>query len=129
MEFRILQREGVSGESVHLPDLLLPDLFFSDRFLGGEIASETALRWAVFADGVRQYWRMAADLASHDSDEFREEESWILADDSVWPFSFLNLCKTFGLEIESTRAALIAWKQTHLPEAARPQRDRIFSQA
>jgi hypothetical protein len=129
MEFRVLEREGVGGGIVDLPDLLLPELFFSDRFLGGEVASEMALRWAVFADGVRQYWRMAADLSTHDSDEFREEENWILADDSMWPFSFLNLCKTFGLEIESTRAALMAWKQTHLPEAARPQRDRIFPQA
>lgn len=129
MEFRVLAREGVGGEMVDLPDLLLPELFFSDRFLGGEVASEMALRWAVFADGVRQYWRMAADLSAHDSDEFREEEGWILADDSIWPFSFLNLCKTFGLEIESTRAALMAWKQAHLPEAARPQRDRIFPQA
>jgi hypothetical protein len=129
MEFRVLEQEEAGGRIVDLPDLLLPELFFSDRFLGGEVASEMALRWAVFADGVRQYWRMAADLGTHDSDEFREEENWILADDSMWPFSFLNLCKTFGLEIESTRAALLAWKQTHLPEAARPRRDRIFPQA
>lgn len=102
----------------HLPDLLHPAQFFSDRLLVGRASGELALRWAVFADGLSQYWKLAADYTSHSSEEFLEEESWILADDSEWPFSFTNLCATFGLQTDSLRTSLLAWKNAHRPEVA-----------
>jgi hypothetical protein len=98
--------------------MLLPAQFFSDRLLVGRASGELALRWAVFADGLSQYWRMAADNACHNSEEFREEENWVLADDSDWPFSFTSLCETFGLNTASVRTSLLAWKRAHLPEGA-----------
>ena len=102
----------------HLPDLLVPAQFFSDRWLAGQASGEMALRWAVFADGLSQYWRLAADHAAHSSQEFQEEESWVLADNSDWPFSFPSLCETFGLQTESLRTLLLAWKNAHRSGAA-----------
>jgi len=102
----------------HLPDMLLPAQFFSDRLLVGRASGELALRWAVFADGLSQYWKLAADTSRHNSEEFREEESWVLAEESDWPFSFSNLCETFGLKTGSVRSSLLAWKRSHLHEAA-----------
>jgi hypothetical protein len=98
----------------HFPEMLLPAQFLSDRLLVGQASGEMALRWAVFADGLKQYWKLAADQASHASEEFREEESWVLSEDGDWPFSFINLCDTFGLNSASVRATLLAWKNAHL---------------
>jgi hypothetical protein len=102
-----------------LPEMLLPVQFFSDRLLVGRASGELALRWAVFADGLSRYWKLAADWSLHGSEEFLEEEGWVLADDSDWPFSFASLCETFGLNTSSVRSSLLAWKNTHLPEAVR----------
>jgi len=99
--------------SSYLPYVLTPDQFFSDRLLLGPVAGEFALKWAVFADGLQQYWKLAADSKCHDSEEFLEEERWVLTEDKAWPFSFSNLCETFGVQSESIRQALRAWKKAH----------------
>jgi len=94
-------------------ELSLPAQFFSDRFFVGKASGETALRWAVLADGLRQYFKLAADPSAQGSPEFREEEGWILADDAEWPFSFVNLCEAFGLNPQVLRRVLEAWKSAH----------------
>jgi hypothetical protein len=98
--------------------MLVPAQFFSDRLMVGQVSGEMALRWAVFADGLSQYWKLAADHAAHSSEEFQEEESWVLADNRDWPFSFPSLCETFGLQTESLRTLLLAWKNAHRAEVA-----------
>lgn len=114
----------VDGHSAHFPELLLPDQFFSDRLLVGQAWDDLALGWAVFSDGLRQYWEMAADSTCSDSEKFCEEERWVLADDTTWPFAFASLCKTFGLNTESVRAALLAWKNAHLAQTARAENEK-----
>lgn len=99
--------------TVHLPELLTQDQFLSDRLLLGSVAGELILKWAVFADGLKQYWKLAADQSCHDSEEFLEEERWVLAEDPAWPFSFSNLCETFGVQTDSVRHALLAWKHAN----------------
>ncbi|MGH7962334.1 MAG: hypothetical protein ACRERD_11015, partial [Candidatus Binatia bacterium] len=94
----------VEGYSSHFPELLLPDQFFSDRMLAGKAWDDLALAWAVLSDGLKQYCELAADHTAHSSQKFREEERWVLADDTTWPFAFASLCKTFGLTTESVRA-------------------------
>lgn len=102
----------------NLPDMLLPDTFFSDRLLVGRASGELALRWAVFSDGLSRYWKLASDCSYHNSGEFLEEENWLIADDTEWPFSFVSLCGTFGLHVSSVRASLLAWKQAHVKSSA-----------
>lgn len=101
------------------PEMLLPAQFFSDRLLVGRASGEMALRWAVFSDGLSRYWKLASDCSFHNCEEFLEEENWVLADDTDWPFSFASLCETFGLHVASVRASLLAWKRAHFPEAIR----------
>jgi len=104
---------------LELPEMLLPVQFFSDRLLVGRASGELALRWAVFSDGLSRYWKLAANRSSHHSEEFLEEEGWVLADDHDWPFSFTSLCETFGLNAASLRSSLLTWKQSHISESAR----------
>ena len=110
---------GQQSVTPELPEMLIPAQFFSDRLLVGRASGELALRWAVFSDGLSRYWKLASDCSLHNSGEFLEEESWLLADDRDWPFSFASLCETFGLHVSSVRASLLAWKRAHLPEVAR----------
>lgn len=110
---------GQRSMTPELPDMLLPAQFFSDRLLVGRASGELALRWAVFSDGLSRYWKLASDWSLHNSEEFLEEENWLLADDTEWPFSFASLCETFGLHVSSLRSSLLTWKRAHLPEAAR----------
>ena len=100
------------------PDVLSSSQFFSDRAPAGEAANELVLQWAVFTDGLQRYWTLAADPDSHLSEEFREEEAWLLDNDREWPFSFVNLCETFGFQIDSLRASLLAQKEAYLTDAA-----------
>ena len=94
-------------------DLLLSSHFFSDRIPAGQDANELVLQWAVFTDGLQRYWTLAADRDSHLSEEFREEETWLLDDDREWPFSFVNLCEAFGFQTDSLRASLLTRKVAH----------------
>jgi len=104
--------------SVRWTEFLSPDQFFSDRLLVGNAPEELSLQWAVFMDGLQQYWTLAENESGRNSEEFTQEEAWMLVDDEEWPFSFAQLCDTFGLQADSVRAALTAWKNTQLAATA-----------
>ena len=100
--------------SVRWTEFLSPDQFFSDRLLVGNAPEELSLQWAVFMDGLQQYWTLAENEIGRNSEEFIQEETWMLVDDEEWPFSFAHLCETFGLQPTSVRASLVAWKEARL---------------
>jgi hypothetical protein len=100
--------------SVRWTEFLSPDQFFSDRLLIGNAPEELSLQWAVFMDGLQQYWTLAENEIGRNSEEFIQEETWMLVDDEEWPFSFAHLCETFGLQPTSVRASLVAWKEARL---------------
>ena len=88
-------------------ELLAREYFFSDRSLMGQQAGETVLQWEVFQDGLRQFREMTEDQTCHNSPAMKEEEQWVLSDESEWPFSFVSLCEKFGMEPTSVRHALL----------------------
>ncbi len=97
--------------SLHWTDVLSSNQFFSDRVPAGETANELVLKWAVFTDGLQRYSTLAADPDAHHTEEFQEEEAWLLDDDREWPFSFVNLSETFGFQTASLRVSLLARKE------------------
>lgn len=99
-------------------DVLSSSQFFSDRVPAGEAANELVLQWAVFTDGLQRYSTLADDPDSHLSEEFREEEAWLLDNDREWPFSFANLSETFGFQTDSLRASLLARKEAQRANSA-----------
>ena len=101
----------------HFPFFLRPDQFLSDRCLSRPAADEMALKWEVFADGLRQFWTLAGNPNCWHTPEFDEEEKWILSEEREWPFAFVSLCETFGFEVESLRATLLAQKNERGTEA------------
>lgn len=87
-----------------IPYLLPWGQFLSDRRLGGIASADALLMRAVLCDGMHQYCVHAFFPENH---EFQEEEAWLLADDTDWPFSFVNLCAYFGIEPHSLRGAMM----------------------
>ena len=107
----VMQEYTLSG--LRWLDLLSPNDCASDCRVSETATEEIALQWAVFIDGLQRYWALASDIAQQDSEEFTEEEAWILDDDHTWPFSFVNLCKIFGFHADSVRSTLLAHKEAH----------------
>ena len=38
---------------------------------------------------------------------YTDAYTWVLSDDTSWPYSFVNVCQVLGLSIESTRSDLL----------------------
>jgi hypothetical protein len=105
--------------SIRWTEFLTLDQVFSDRLLGSNASEELSLQWAVFMDGLQQYCTLAENEAGRNSEEFIQEESWVLVeDDDTWPFSFAHLCNMFGLQAPSVRASLTAWKHAQIAHSS-----------
>jgi hypothetical protein len=76
----------------------------------GDWTPEKRLAAAVFESAI-------SDLREHSKSGIHhrraaEAESWVLDDDTSWPFSFLRLCDLFGLDSEWVRARVAHWMTT-----------------
>lgn len=109
-------RELLSAHAV------LPEQFWDMHSSCGHASGERALMWAVLADGINSYRRNARMTSAQRLADFREAESWIFRTDWNWPFSFVNLCETFGFDPNGVRRALRRCQRT----APRPFRRQRF---
>jgi hypothetical protein len=127
------ERKSIMSEpdrmSIRWTEFLTLDQIFSDRLLVDNTSEELSLQWAVFMDGLQQYCTLAENEVGRNSEEFIQEESWVLVeeDDDAWPFSFAHLCETFGLQAPSVRASLTAWKQAQMtPSSSDEAKKKTF---
>jgi hypothetical protein len=61
---------------------------------------------AVLEDGVETYRSHALAERRADLAEFRRAAEWIRRNDERWPFSFVNVCHTLGLDPAFIRRGL-----------------------
>jgi len=54
-----------------------------------------------------------------------EAEKWFAADNTDWPFSFVNICEALGLNAARLRSGLTSWRKRQ--EAARAANSRSSS--
>jgi hypothetical protein len=64
------------------------------------------------AVGTFQKYVWARDRASQRL--LTEVEDWFASDDVDWPYSFVNICHSLGLDIGFMRNGLRRWKQDQL---------------
>jgi len=105
-------------------DSVLPEQFWPPADGALHLSGERGLMWAVFADGIDSYRRTADSSSPERRAEFQEAELWLLSTDWNSPFSFVNLCETFGFSASGVRGALLRWKHAHTRHALRRQRFR-----
>jgi len=122
------EQSGSTVDHLLAADFVLPEQFWNAQLAATNLSGERALMWAVFADGIDSYRRTANATAVERQVEFNEAERWLLSSDWDWPFSFVNLCTTFGFDPAGVRRALTAWKAQHAHRSLRRQRFRPVTQ-
>ncbi len=105
-------------------DAVLPEQFWSSENGSTQLSGEYALMWAVLADGIDCYRRNAHATSPEQQIEFLDAERWITSTDWDWPFSFVNLCESFGFDPAGVRHALQQYKERRHAAAVRRQRFR-----
>jgi len=83
---------------------------------GHAAPAELALMRAVLQDAILCYLGRAKRRRVDPRILSREAEHWIRVRDWESPFSFNNVCEALGLSHESTRRAILGWKDD--PESA-----------
>ena len=115
---------GSGLEELLSADAVLPEQYWHPRHVAAHSGGERALMWAVLADGIDCYRRNAHTISLRTRSEFREAERWIFKTDWNWPFSFVNLCETFGFDPTGVRRALLGHKHPLPSHVLRRQRFR-----
>ena len=93
----------------------LPESIVSAQWVWGarSLASrspEGRLMLAVLEDAVATLARNACGATRAERRALEEVEGWCAAEDRSWPFSFLNICETLGLDPQNFRDGLVTWK-------------------
>jgi hypothetical protein len=80
------------------PSVLLPSQFFGGDTSSAALQPDKRLMLAVLEEAVTTFQRHAAAQTRAGRRLFADVEAWIAIDDVHWPFSFVNICHTLGLE-------------------------------
>jgi hypothetical protein len=88
------------------PQSVLPDQYYSGEVRIPGLDGERRLMLAVLEDAVLICQRNALTRSPEKRQEFKEAREWIEDDDTVWPFSFENICSVLGIDAEYVRAGL-----------------------
>ena len=104
------------------PDLITPEQY-RDRVCSELVDQpEVRLMLAVIESAVATYQRYAADSRRRSRRLFEEAQSWILADDTSWPYSFENICDALRFNPEFLRRGLEQWRTEHMNDKPRVYR-------
>ena len=103
----ILVKVGSDLEIV--PEIMVPEQFNAPNTLA---SPEKRLMIAVLEDAIRRFQMQAAGKEEPHALS-RQAKQWIISNDVVWPFSYLNICDTLGVDASALRKALLCWEETH----------------
>jgi hypothetical protein len=90
------------------PAAVLPGQF-QGRAGALEQQPERRLMIAVLEDAMRIYEGHARSCDKKGQRRFQEAARWFASNAVEWPFSFLGICSTLGLEPQGLRARMAAW--------------------
>ena len=120
----LAERAEAAVSNLFSPEMVLPEEFYG----GGtttRLSGERALQWAVFADGVDSYRRLARGRSRAAKRELARLRVWVMRSDWDWLYSFVNLCGAFGFDPNAVRQALFRLEE----EADQPLRRRRYRHA
>ena len=84
------------------PHTILPVQFHPPRAVG----AEKRLMLAVLEDALGIYRKYTAVPGRRHRRLVRETEQWLFSDDTSWPFSFVNICHSLGIDVAWLRGQL-----------------------
>jgi hypothetical protein len=107
--------ERFSG--VLAPDAVLPSQYFEALRRRRDMSGERRLMVAVLEDALHCFQKYVdAEDAKH-RQMFLDAESWIMADNPTWFFSFESVCDTLDLDPDYVREGLMRWRDARRREA------------
>jgi hypothetical protein len=92
------------------PETILPTQFASNGSIDASLQAEKRLMLAVLEEAVGTYQKYVSSRDRNGMRLFEEADEWFLSDDIEWPFSFVNICHTLGLEVDYFRSGLAKWR-------------------
>jgi hypothetical protein len=103
--------EGRSADELGLePVAVLPVQFFAGEAARVLSQPERRLMLAVLEEAVSTFQRNAAVSIRAGRRELANVEAWFASDDTEWPYAFVNICHTLGLDVSALRSGLRRWK-------------------
>jgi hypothetical protein len=79
---------------------------------------ERALALAVLVQAVLDVQRFRVTGMAHHRRPHDQAVEWMASDARDWPFSFVNLCEAFGIEVGEVRRALCGASESATRQAA-----------
>lgn len=105
---------------------VLPEQFFAPPTTAHAGAPELGLMRAVMEDAVRCYQKQFVAGPRRNHTLAREATKWFFDDDTIWLFSFLNLCLALALNPHYIRRRLRHWHETR-PRVTESKKTRMIS--
>ena len=93
------------------PETILPTQFASNGSIDASLQAEKRLMLAVLEEAVGTYQKYVGSRDRNGIRLFEEAEDWFVSDEIEWPFSFMNICHTLGLEVDYFRSGLAKWRR------------------
>ena len=92
------------------PETILPAQYFDRIQIDASLQPEKRLMLAVLEDGVGTFQKYAGVTGRRARRLFAEAEEWFASNDAEWPFTFVSICQSLGLEPEYIRRGLRKWQ-------------------
>jgi hypothetical protein len=114
-------------QAIFQPDTLLPSQHADRTGRRRHIHGEHRLMVAILEDAIDVYRKQAAARDTRKRHMFEDAEAWIEDRDTVWIFSFENICAVLDLDPSYIRKGLHEWKRRVCGAAAAAEVVRLDS--
>jgi hypothetical protein len=95
---------GIPDEAV-AADIVLPEQFRYVWHHSSSVSGERALAVAVLTEALHDLVRYRFAIRLRTQRLYWQAYAWIMADDTEWPFAFVNLCDTLGVDVARCASA------------------------
>jgi hypothetical protein len=97
-----------------IASMLEPDTLSLQQYLdswrgAGHFQPERRLLFAILQDAVECFQKYRCARGNKASRLFKDATAWFFEDDYEWPFSFINICESFGIDPGYLRKGLSRW--------------------
>jgi hypothetical protein len=93
-------------------DILTIDRFLATHVRGSHLAPEKSLLLAVLRDAVSCFQENFRASDRRKKRSFLEANDWIMAEDTSYIFSFVNVCNALNVAPSYLRRGLMRWRDT-----------------
>ena len=99
------------------PDIFLPSQFYGSGGLSRTLEGEKRLMIAILKDAVECLEKFRSSSSNSGQNHYLNALEWIEDDDTVWLFSFTNICDLLGFDPAYLREVLLKRENKYVKPA------------